>query len=60
MADDIKRIRYDIVELTPGKEGDHERLVEHYDNRGDAQSVLDTLELVNVGFRCYKIKEVIL
>lgn len=47
---------YVIYSLTPAPLGkDYHRLVECFDNKKDAESVLSILEKVNVLFHCYKI-----
>lgn len=52
---------YKIVSLEPNPDGtDDERLVEGFENREDAESVLSALEKVNVLFHCYQIKEEVL
>ena len=49
---------YKIVSLEPNHNGtDDERVVECFENREDAESVLLALEKVNVLFHCYQIKE---
>ena len=52
---------YKIVSLEPNPNGtDDERVVECFENREDAESVLLALEKVNVLFHCYQIKEEVL
>ena len=48
---------YSIVDVTPDMNGDNYRLVEIFDTRDDAESVLLVLESVNVYHNLYKIIE---
>ena len=44
-----------IVEVTPGENGDYIRLVEIFETRQDAETVLTALESINYLFKYYKI-----
>lgn len=48
---------YTIYSLNPAPWGDAYRLVERFDTKEDAESVLKALENVNVLMNCYKIIE---
>jgi hypothetical protein len=46
---------YQIYSLSPAPWGDDYRLVETFDTKEDAESVLKALEEVNILLNCYKI-----
>lgn len=56
---------YQIVEITPAEREldgeivyqDEERVLLTYENKADAQKVLDCMESVNIGFDTFAIRE---
>ena len=49
--------QYAIYSISPAPWGDNYRLIEMFEEKEDADAVLEILETVNVNFNVYKIIE---